>query len=78
MIHARAEIAGARLKAEVVKEKGEVVDTNTFWLVTLKIPAGKVDANAIAHWAEVSQTVDVVIDSTQVELDLTSVTVQAA
>lgn len=27
MIHARAEIAGARLKAEVIKEKGEVIDT---------------------------------------------------
>jgi len=71
MIHARAQIAAARLKAEVIKEKGEVVDTETFWLITLKIPADKVDANAIAHWAKDGETVDVMIDSMQIEMHLT-------
>lgn len=47
-----ATIHSARLKNEVKRRKGEIVSSEAFWLVTLKIPAGRIDAN------EVSQNVD--------------------
>ena len=48
----RCTLSGTKLKKEPVRNEGEVVGHDTFWLVTVKIPADKVDANALAHLSD--------------------------
>ena len=49
---------GTRLKKEPIRNEGEVVGHEAFWLVTVKVPADKIDANALAHLSNELLSVD--------------------
>lgn len=63
---ARCEIAGARLKAETVRDEDHT-HVETFWLVTFKIPADSIDADEIANG--VNKVID--LSATPVQASIT-------
>lgn len=70
-------IHGARLKAEVLKDDdGNPMGADTFWLVTLKLPAGRINANELNDMYDELLTVH--IESKQARLPLGTTKPEAA
>jgi len=67
-------LEGAKLKAEPIKDDdGNVIAHDSFWMVTLKVPARSIDANQLHRM--VDENLNIEVNPVQGSLDLTEVRV---
>jgi len=72
-VKTEGQITGARLKAETVKDdEGCITGSLTYWIVTVRVPAHKIDANELEQMT--GEMIRVIMEPLQTKLKLEGAT----